>query len=601
MERRDLDVPSDTYRTHGMSASRSDRASIGAEPAEDPLLGLLERWQERYVRNEDPTPEELGVEDPVLRESLRQQIRDYKRLFDLLGLPLDPSQEETANLGHAVGPTGAGPVNQTVAGSVPRIGRYQILGTLGRGGQADVFRVLHPELSKEFVLKLSRRSAAVDPDDRERMLREGQLLAGCDHPNLVRVVDLDFHEGRPFVVMEHVHGLNLEQFAEQHRPPPSEIARLVAGLCRAVTYIHRRGIVHLDIKPKNVLIDEAGRPRLIDFGLARFRHVWTGDPDGSSGGTTCYMSPEQANGDADRIGPWTDVFGLGGVLYYLLTGRPVYQGDRGLGAFEQASKGEQVAPRRVNPRVPRGLEPICLKALAADPERRYRAADDLGRPLRRYRRRPWMVAAGAVVLGLAALASVSFLSMPAPAPHIVSLEVKHIRGEPPQMLGTVGDTPGPMLFEDDVKVHARLDTPVYCYLIALNPDGKDQLCLPSKATDPPPRSDRMVYPPESEKYFPLTDGVGLQVFLLVASKKPLPAYAEWKDRVGLRWESIRADDAGVWGFDGRTFELLSGGRRGAPRERSGPSRPFQELCQSVAKLPGIDAVRAIAFPVVEAR
>ena len=597
MERRDLDVPADTYRTHGISASRSDRASIGAEPGEDPLLGLLERWQERYVRNEDPTPEELGVEDPVLRESLCEQIRDHKRLFDLLGLPLDPSQEETANLGHVVGPTGAAPVNQTVAGSVPRIGRYQVLGTLGRGGQADVYRVLHPELSKEFVLKLSRRSATVDPNDRERLLREGQLLAGCDHPNLVRVVDLDFHEGRPFVVMEHVHGLNLEQFAEPHRPSQREIARLVADLCRAVAYIHRRGIVHLDIKPRNVLIDEAGRPRLIDFGLARLRHAWAGDPAGSSGGTTCYMSPEQANGDADRIGPWTDVFGLGGILYYLLTGRPVYQGDRGLGAFEKASKGEQVAPRRVNPRVSRGLERICLKALAADPERRYRGADDLGRPLRRYRRRPWMVAAGAAILGLAALATVSFLFMPAPAPHIVSLEVRHTRGEPPQTLGTVGATPGPMLFEDDVKVHARLDTPAYCYLIALNPDGKDQLCLPEEATDRPPRSGRMVYPPESKKYFPLTDGVGLQVFLLVASRKPLPPYAEWKDRVGLHWQSVRVDDAGVWGFDGRTFELLSGGRRGAPRERSGPPRPFEELCKHVANLPGVDAVQAIAFPV----
>ena len=84
-------------------------------------------------------------------------------------------------------------------------------------------------------------------------------------------------------------------------------------------------------------------------------------------------------------------------------------------------------------------------------------------------------------------------------------------------------------------------------------------------------------------------------------RKPLPPYAEWKDRVGLRWESVQVDDAGVWGFDGRTFELLSGGRRGAPRERSGPPRPFEELCKSVAKLPGVDAVQAIAFPVVKAR
>ncbi len=364
MERRDLDVPSETYRAYGTTAPRSDRASIGAEPDEDPLLGLLERWQQRYVCNEDPTPEELGVEDPLLRESLREQIRDHKRLFGLLGLPLDPSGEERADFGHAVGPTGAGPVNQTVTGSVPRIGRYQVLGTLGRGGQADVFRVLHPELSREFVLKLARRCAAVNPDDRDRMLREGQLLAACDHPNLVRVTDLDFHEGRPFVVMEQVHGLNLEQFADQRRPTYHEIARLVADLCRAVTYVHRRGALHLDIKAKNVLIDEVGQPRLIDFGLARLRHAWAEDPAGSSGGTTCYMSPEQARADEARIGPWTDVFGLGGVLYYLLTGRPVYEGTSTLDALQLAMRGEQIPPRRSNRGVSRRLERIGMKALA---------------------------------------------------------------------------------------------------------------------------------------------------------------------------------------------------------------------------------------------
>ncbi len=319
---------------------------------------------------------------------------------------------------------------------------------------------------------------------------------------------------------------------------------------------------------------------------------------GSSGGTTCYMSPEQANGDETRIGFRTDVFGLGGVLYYMLAGRPVYQGTSAFDALQHASKGEQVAPRRVNPRVPRGLERICLKALAIDPERRYRRADDLGRALRCFRRRPWMVAAGAVVLGLAALAASIFLVTPAVAPRVVSFEVKHTRGDPPLMLGTIGVTPGPILFEDDVRVHARLDTPAYCYLIALNPDGKDQLCLPSQATGAPPRAGQMVYPLDS-KYFPLTDGLGLQAFLLVASRKPLPAYAEWKGRGGLRWESVRADDSSVWRFDGRTFELQSGGRRGAPRERSGPPRPFEELCKSVARLPDVDAVQAIAFSVVK--
>src|SRR5207253_8820400 len=133
-------------------------------------------------------------------------------------------------------------------------------------------------------------------------------------------------EGRPFVVMEHVPGLTLQEFADQHRPSPRQAARLVAELARAVAYLHARGIIHQDIKPRNVLVDDQGRPRLIDFGLARLRHAWCDDTGDWIGGTADYMSPEQARGRSDQIGTWTDVFGLGGLLYRLLTGRPLYRG-----------------------------------------------------------------------------------------------------------------------------------------------------------------------------------------------------------------------------------------------------------------------------------
>jgi serine/threonine protein kinase len=622
MDIHDPDWPTVTELTTGADAGNHAESAAEAERKHDRLLTLLEQWEDHYLHHDDASPESLGVEDPTLLEALRQRIDQQMRLYEVLRFASLSEGDETAAVGASPPvPEAAGRDGRQRDEPARRIGRYLVVESLGAGGQGQVFRVVHPELGKEFVLKLARRSLAADPAGRERLLREARLLAVCDHPNLVQVVDLDFHDGRPFIVMEHVHGLNLEQYAEQRRPGPREIARLVAGLARGVAYIHARGIIHQDIKPKNVLIDADGQPKLIDFGLARLRHAWTEDATGSTGGTSSYMSPEQALGQEDRIGPWTDVFGLGGVLHYLLTGRPVYPGAGGFAAFQQACKGEHVSPRQVNPRVPRGLERICLKALAPDPEQRSRKADDLERALRGYLRRPWTVAAGVLVLALAALAFLAPPSrsdrslptsgqagaapglvptvQPAVAPRIVSFEVKHFRGDQPFVsLGTIGVSPEPILFDDSLRVRARLDVPAYCYLIALNPDGQIQLCDPSEEASAPAQTDQITCP-LGNKYFPLNDGTGLQAFVLLASRRPLPPFDQWDGRAGLPWKSVQAKDAGVWEFDGGTFEPRDSGRRGQPREGPGAPRPFEEVCKYVAKLPGIHAVRAIAFPVVK--
>jgi serine/threonine protein kinase len=382
-------------------------------------------------------------------------------------------------------------------------------------------------------------------------------------------------------------------------------------MSQAVAYLHARGIVHQDIKPRNVLMDEGGTPKLIDFGLARLRHGWSGAPAGSIGGTPAYMSPEQAAGNVGEIGPWTDVFGLGGLLYYLLTGRPVYESRSGLSALEQARKGEQVSPRKVNPRVPRTLERICLKALAPDPKNRFSGAGDLERVLRRFRARRGIAAGASVVLALASMGLLMARTRPGPdhteplaiqplgTLRIESFEVRHFRGEEPtQSLGTIGKSPEPVLFDDDVRVHARLNRPAFSYLIALNPDGVVTLCSPGRDSDTPARSDRIDYP-QGIEYFPLTDGIGIQAFVLVTSREPLPPYARWAGRSGLHWESLKSGGAVVWGYDGHTFEPLSSLPRAVPRERSRPPQTFMDVCTYVAGLTGVDAVQAVAFPVVK--
>ncbi len=296
-----------------------------------------------------------------------------------------------------------------VDGPPDRIGKYPVVEWLGSGGQAEVFRVRHPRLGHELALKLGRRPIAAgtdggaDAEGHDRISAEGRLLARCDHPNLVRIVDLDVHDGRPFVVMQYVPGSTLEQFAGASRPSPRRCARLVAELARAVAYLQDRGIVHQDIKPGNVLVDTEGRPRLIDFGLARSTDARSVESPARPGGTAAYMSPEQAMGRVDRIGPHTDVFGLGGLLYYLLTGRPLYQGASRVSLYRQAIKAEYLPAHRVDSRVPRALERICNRALAADARRRYHNAAELERALRRFLARRW-IAAALIVMSVAAVA-----------------------------------------------------------------------------------------------------------------------------------------------------------------------------------------------------
>ena len=165
-------------------------------------------------------------------------------------------------------------------GAMPdAIGRYKVVGWLGAGGEADVYRVVHIKLGNDLVLKLSRRP--VGADNRSGLVEEGRLLVDLEHPNLVRIFDLDFHDDRPFLVMEYVHGRNLEQYAREEPVTPRRAAALVAKLAEVMAVAHRHGITHCDIKPKNILIDKLGEPRLIDFGMARLRHAWSDRVDPS--------------------------------------------------------------------------------------------------------------------------------------------------------------------------------------------------------------------------------------------------------------------------------------------------------------------------------
>jgi hypothetical protein len=249
------------------------------------------------------------------------------------------------------------------------------------------------------------------------VVREGQILAGLQaHPNLLRVYDLGFHQGRPFLVLEHVPGHTLEQHVQLDHPSPQRAAELVAALAEAVHAAHQQRVVHQDINPHNVLIDGRGQPRLIDFGLAWFRSGWAG-PDAEArpdAGTPEYLSPEQADPAIGPVGPRTDVFGLGAVLYYLLTGQVLYDGTTLHAVLRQAARAAYNTTALDRNRVPRRLAAVCRKALTRDPLDRFATAAEFAAALRLAIRPPrWRRVAALTGLLLAAIACGWLLGQPA--------------------------------------------------------------------------------------------------------------------------------------------------------------------------------------------
>jgi hypothetical protein len=210
-------------------------------------------------------------------------------------------------------------------------------------------------------------------------------VAGLCHANIVQVYEVGEHEGRPFFTMELIDGGSLAQKLAAAPLTVRGAAELVASLAEAVSVAHSAGIVHRDLKPANILLTAGGTPKISDFGVAR-RLAGKADltATGTAVGTPSYMAPEQASGGAGAVGPATDVYGLGAVLYELLTGRPPFRAETALETFRQVLADEPVPPSRLNSRVPRDLETVCLKCLHKESQGRYACAHALAEDLRRY-------------------------------------------------------------------------------------------------------------------------------------------------------------------------------------------------------------------------
>jgi serine/threonine-protein kinase len=267
---------------------------------------------------------------------------------------------------------------------VGSFGDYEVLGQVGQGGMARVYQARQKSLNRLVALKTMKPGVADSEVERRRFRNEAETVAHLDHPNIVPLYEVGEHEGRVYFSMRLVEGGSLADHRARFAGDRRGAAELVAVVARAIHHAHQRGVLHRDLKPSNVLLDAAGLPYVTDFGLARRLTVDSGlTQSGVIVGTPSYMAPEQAAGRPEEVGPLSDVYGLGAVLYFLLTGRPPFCGRSPLETLEQVRTLDPVAPSRLEPDVPRDLEAVCLKCLEKEPGRRYASAlalaDDLAR------------------------------------------------------------------------------------------------------------------------------------------------------------------------------------------------------------------------------
>jgi eukaryotic-like serine/threonine-protein kinase len=277
------------------------------------------------------------------------------------------------------------PVKGGPAAARPQVEGYTILSELGRGGMGVVYKARQKKLNRIVALKMVLAGAHAGQEQLARFYIEAEAVAHLQQANIVQIYEVGEHAGLPYFSLEYVDGGSLSERIGGKPQPVEEAAQQVERLARAMAYAHERGVVHRDLKPANVLLTADGVPKITDFGLAkRLESDSSQTKSGTLMGTPNYMAPEQARGLVHEVGPLADVYALGVILYEMLTGRTPFLGASILDTLQQVRNQEPVPPSRLQPKVPRDLETICLKCLEKEPAKRYEGAAELAADLRRF-------------------------------------------------------------------------------------------------------------------------------------------------------------------------------------------------------------------------
>ncbi len=360
------------------------------------LLEILEQWEEGFFLAGEPSPESLGIDDPLLRAAFLERIEERKRLYESVGLTTksgsfgaDGGEKAQVSADTSSPPTVPSKGSDHVGSAVPAqadpsaFGRYRLIRLVGKGAFGRVYLARDSVLDRLVAIKVPVTKRAAEFIDVKTYRDEARILSQLSHPNIVPVYDVGETSDCPFfVVSKYIDGGDLSTRLALGRPAFAESAELVAVVCDALHYTHTQDLFHRDIKPANILIDSAGVPYLADFGLAlKDENFGTG---ARFVGTVAYSSPEQARGEGHLVDGRSDIFSLGIVFYEMLTCRRPFRGDSHQKILEQIIGSEPRPPRQIDDTIPKELERICLKALSKRAAERYATARDMAEDLRHF-------------------------------------------------------------------------------------------------------------------------------------------------------------------------------------------------------------------------
>ena len=344
---------------------------------EQQLCDALQTLLEQVEQGRTVHWEEVGSQHPDLVDELRELV-GAAQLAQALGRPPSGSSTEFPVKSASSAPAG--------------FADYEHLIEIGRGGMGVVYKAHQRSLNRDVALKMMVRGVFASPDDLRRFRTEAESAAKLTHPHIVSVYEVGEQAGLPYFSMQLIDGETLAERISRNPLAPREAAALLIPVCRAISYAHRSGVLHRDMKPSNILMDRSGHPYVSDFGLARIVEKAQGlqplglghTRSGAILGTPGYMAPEQAVGDPSQIGPATDIYSLGAVLFAMLTGRPPFQCASPADAVIMALEHEPPPPRMLNPAIDVDLEMIVLKALQKPADLRYSTADELADDLQAF-------------------------------------------------------------------------------------------------------------------------------------------------------------------------------------------------------------------------
>lgn len=576
----------DRYFTNGMSESDQVDLIYGE------FLMLLELGKE-------PDRQDYLTHFPQHREALERQFA----FEECLGKENHISSETT--LPYSLGDT------WTEDSDVPQfIGKFVVVSRLGDGGQASVYRAVHPELKHEVVIKWSK--TVLNKSSYDLIIAEGQTLAGLKHPALARVHDVGMHQGRPFLISEYVRGRTLDVYLREAKHSTEELAFMFSKIAEGLASAHRRGIIHLDIKPANIIIDEAGEPRLIDFGMSVTRDAFH-EADWQRGmirGTLGYMAPEQVPGDLDRIGTRTDIFNLGATLFFACTGEPPYS-EQPLGEMLQQISDNQWQRELLHEHTEcSALFPIILRSMDCDAEQRFQSCEELAASLKAVATRPRRVRqyCGTLLLACVVLmvCAIAYARTPGKSPE---------EGTQQGLLSSANDSfpirinldvvhegrylpfteRAPLHSGDKLRITSKIPAGHHASLFALNASGKVKLLQSYPASN---YSSELRFPEGPSTAVPLTGPSGSEVLILCLRRKAPIIESDverYEKSLGpppaIPQMTVLAAD------QKRVFSIQSGRDFGAPEQVDSPEDAMTDYLEHLRQTihADFDSLAAIAF------